>query len=216
MYVVLLWVVLVLANISAGQSTAGESHLRESGAGAVFMRSAFAHGYRHGYEDGYHAGNIDVNMSRPQRTKLSQFHGLSSRYSPEFGPRKSFEAGFEEGFRAGYSDGFVGRPFRAIENLRFIAIALDQNPAATDPGNVYFDLGFSTGYDHGFDHAQKAGPDAANLNLRMIGCTQFHPSKHQDVAAEGIFCDGYRRGYVLGHADAIVLTREPMALAARK
>ena len=216
MYVLLSFLLLIVANLAAAQSKTGDPHLREEGSGAVFMRSAFAHGYRHGYEEGYHVGNIDVNMSRPPRTKLSQFRGISSRYSAECGARKSFDTGFEEGLKAGYSDGFVGRPFRAIENLRFIALALDPNPAATDPANLYFDQGFSTGYDQGLDHAQKAGPEAANLNLRLIGCGQFPPGKHQDIAAEGSFCDGYRRGYVLGHADGIVLTHEAMALAARK
>ena len=215
MYVVLPLLFLFFANVSLAQSVGDETHLHEPGSSAIFMRSAFAHGYRHGYEDGYHTGNIDVNMSRQPRTKAAQFHGITSRYSPEFGPRKSFEAGFQEGLKAGYSDGFLGRPFRAIENLRFLAIALDENPASTDPGNVYFDSGFSTGYDHGFDHAQKAGPEATTLNVRLIGC-RFQPGKHQDLAAEGSFCDGYKRGYVLGHADGIVLTPEATGLSARK
>jgi len=216
MYLVLPLLLLLLANASAAQSNADDSHLREAGASAILTRSSFAHGYRHGYEEGYHMGNIDVNMSRHPRTRLSQFRGVSSRYSPEFGPRKSFEAGFEEGLRAGYTDGFIGRTFRAIDNLRFIAIALDQTPLTTDPSNVYFDQGFSTGYDHGLDHAQRGGPAAANLNLRLIGCAQFHPGKDQDMAAQGSFCDGYRRGYVLGHEDGILLTPEAMQLASRK
>lgn len=215
MYVVVALLFLFFANISLAQSVADETHLREEGSSAIFMRSAFAHGYRHGYEEGYHTGNIDVNMSRQPRTKAAQFHDITARYSPEFGPRKSFEAGFQEGLRAGYSDGFLGRSFRAIENLRFLAIALDENPASTDPGNVYFDQGFSTGYDHGFDQAQKAGPEATTLNVRLIGC-QFQPGKHQDVAAEGSFCDGYKRGFVLGHADGIVLTPVSTALSARR
>src|SRR5215510_3475624 len=216
MYFVLPLLLLLLANGSVSQSNACETHLRETGAGKIFMRSSFAHGYRHGYEEGYHIGNIDVNINRPLRTRLSQFHGVSSHYSPEFGPRKSFETGFEEGLRAGYTDGFVGRTFRAIDNLRFIAIALDQTPLTTDPSNVYFDQGFSTGYDHGLDHAQRGGRAAANLNLRLIGCAQFHPGKDQDMAAQGSFCDGYRRGYVLGHEDGILLTPEAMQLASRK
>lgn len=216
MYVLLPLLFLICANLASAQSTANDSHLREAGSGAIFMRSAFAHGYRHGYEEGYHLGNIDVNMSRQPRTKASQFHGVASRYSPDCGPRKSFEAGFQEGLRVGYTDGFVGRPFRAIENLRFIAMALDQSPASTDPSNVYFDQGFSTGYDAGLDHARKVGAEGANLNVRLIGCTPFHPSKHQDIAAEGSFCDGYHRGYVLGHSDGMVLTPETTALSARK
>src|SRR5215472_17769312 len=107
---------LVLANSSAAQTAGRESHLSEAGSSAIFMRSAFAHGYRHGYEDGYHLGNIDINMGRPPRTKLSQFRDLTPRYAPEFGSRKSFEEGFREGLRAGYDDGFMGRMFRAVQN----------------------------------------------------------------------------------------------------
>src|SRR5215467_281058 len=108
---------LVLANSSAAQTAGRESHFAEAGSSAIFLRSAFAHGYRHGYDEGYHLGNIDINMGRHPRTKTSQFHDLSLHYAADFGPRKSFEAGFEEGLKAGYADGFVGRMFRAVENL---------------------------------------------------------------------------------------------------
>jgi hypothetical protein len=216
MQVLVLLLLLILANISFAQSPGKELHFTEAGSGAIFLRSAFAHGYRHGYEEGYHLGNIDINMGRHARAKLSDVKGGSSRYLPEFGPRKSFESGFQEGLKAGYADGYVGRSFRAVENLRFIALALDTKPMSSDPNNTYFDQGLASGYDSGLDLAQKDDPAAGKLDVRFIGCGQFHPARQQDLAAEASFCDGYRRGYVLGHADGIVLRPEAASLAARK
>lgn len=216
MQVLVLLLLLVLANISVAQTPARDIHFTEAGSGAVFMRSAFAHGYRHGYEEGYHMGNMDVNMGRHARAKLSDVKASAAHYSAEFGSHKSFETGFQEGLKAGYSDGYVGRSFRAVENLRFIALALDEKAGSSDPGNTYFDQGFATGYSSGLDLAQKDDPAATKLDVRFIGCDQFHPAKQQDVAAESSYCDGYRRGYVLGHADGIVLRPEAAALAARK
>jgi hypothetical protein len=215
MQVRLLFFLLVLGNLCFAQTPASDFHFRENGSSALFLRSAFAHGYRHGYEDGYHIGNMDVNMGRHARIKFSDLHGPGSRYSTEFGPRKSFDAGYEEGLKAGYGDGFTGRNFRAVENLRFIALALDDKPQDTDPNNSYFDQGLADGYNKGLDLAQRADASAPQLDLRFIGCDQFHPVKQQDVVAQKSFCDGYRRGYVLGHADGIVL-RPDAALAARK
>jgi len=182
---------------------------------AIFQRSAFAHGYRHGYEEGYHAGDMDVNMGRRPRTKLSEFHGISLRYSPEFGAKKSFEAGFQEGLKAGYSDGFVGRKFRAVENLRFMASALDLNPAPNDPTNEYFDQGVSAGYDQGRSEGEREFSASGRLVIHLGGCGQFHPLKPQGLDALGSFCDGYRRGYVLGEADAVALSPD-LSLSARK
>lgn len=215
MYVFLPLLFLILANNPTARSAGVDPHLTEAGSSAIFMRSAFAHGYRHGYDEGYHLGNIDINMGRHPHTKLSQFHDLSSHYTAAFGPRKSFEAGFEDGIKAGYADGFVGRMFRAVENLRSIALDLSQNPAASDPTNIYFDQGFSAGYGHGLDHAQKEDPEAERVDIHFIGCPQFHPTKQKDVAAEGSFCDGYRRGFVLGHADGVVLTPNAATLASK-
>lgn len=216
MHVLLPLLFLFFGDVSATPTSTPDLHMREPGSAVVFLRSAFAHGYRHGYEEGYHVGNMDANMNRQPRTHLSQFHGISSRYAPEFGPRKSFEAGFNEGMKAGYGDGFIGRKFRAIDNLRFIAMALDQTPAPADPRNVYFDQGLATGYDQGMAGATKNRSQTELLNMRYVGCAQFHPGRQEDLAAEGSFCDGYRRGFVLGHADGITIAPGFAALSARK
>lgn len=206
---------LILSSHCTAQMAAHEPHYSEAGSGAIFMRSAFAHGYRHGYEEGYHLGNIDINMGRHPHTKLSQFHGLSSHYSPAFGPRKSFEAGFQQGIKAGYVDGFAGRLFRGLENLRLSAAALNQDPAPTDPRNIYFDQGFSTGYDQGFDGAGKNNPSGPTVDVSRITCSE-QPDKKMQEAVKGTFCEGYRRGYLLGYADGIVAGPNGMVLASSK
>lgn len=198
------------------QITGRELHYCEAGSGPILMRSAFAHGYRHGYEEGYHIGNIDINMGRRPRTRFSQLKDLSSHYSPAFGPRKSFESGFQQGVRAGYIDGFAGRVFRGVENLRVAAMALDQNPAPADPGNLYFDQGFSTGYDQGLESAQREAPQAEEAAISGISCPRSFPGKSITGAAQGTFCEGYRRGFILGHADGLIVGPNPMVLALRK
>lgn len=216
MQVLVLFLLLILASVSFAQTPAKDAHYDEDGSKAIFMRSTFAHGYRHGYEEGFHLGNIDVNMGRPIRARLTDVKSGASHYSSEFGSRKSFESGFQEGLKAGYADGYIGRSFRAVENLRFIALALDTKPMSSDPGSRYFDKGFANGYDSGLGSTKKDDPDAQKLDVRFIGCGEFHPAKQQDMAAHGSFCDGYRRGYVLGHADGIVFRPEASSLAARK
>lgn len=203
MYVLLQMLLLLLAGSPQAASPAAESHLREAGTSALLLRSAFAHGYRHGYEEGYHIGNMDINMGRHPRTRVTQSHDFSLGYSPEFGSKRSFERGFHEGLKAGYNDGFVGRKFRAIENLRMISLALDQIPPPSDPVNSSFDRGVSTGYDHGLSRRSPEQRDPG-----FVAC----PAQ---VAAGGSFCDGYRRGYILGQADEIVL-RGDSGLSARK
>jgi hypothetical protein len=201
---------------AAAQEKTGDTHLREADTGAICLRSTFIHGYRHGYESGYHLGNIDVNMGRQPRMRTSEFHGVPTGYSSEFGPKKSFESGFQEGLQAGYRDGFVGRKFRAVSNLRFITSDMDQNPPLADPNSTYFDQGVSAGYVRGFKQAHEVVPMEEQLSLSFGDCTQVHPARQEDVAAQASFCDGYRRGYLLGRDDGDISSPETKALAANK
>lgn len=236
MYFYLPLLFALLFNNADAQPSGQERHFSEAGSAVILMRSAFAHGYRHGYEEGYHLGNIDINMGRRPHTRLSQLHDLSSHYSAAFGPRKSFELGFQQGLRAGYMDGFAGRVFRGVENLRVIAVALDQNPPPADPSNIYFDRGVSAGYDQGLESVGKEGEQAEKVDISTVDCAQAHPlqrsqdskdrarlpkgprlaSDSLDADTQGTFCDGYRRGFVLGHTDAVVLGPKLMVVAARK
>lgn len=216
MYVFLPLLFLILSNHATPQTEGREAHYCEAGSAPILMRSAFAHGYRHGYEEGYHLGNIDINMGRRPHTRFSQLHDLSLHYSPEFGPRKSFESGFQKGVRAGYMDGFAGRLFRGLENLRLTAMALDQQPARDDPRNVYFDRGFSTGYDHGLDDSRKENAQTERIDPSMVECSDEQPGQSMQEKARETFCDGYRRGFVMGHADGAILGPDPMVLASHK
>lgn len=195
---------------------AQENHLAESQTGVLTSRSAFAHGYRHGYEEGYRQGNMDINMSRPAKTKYSQFKGLPLGYSSDFGPRRSFELGFQEGLKPGYSDGYTGRKFRAITALRAIAAGLDHKASAADARNFHFDNGVIAGYMEGFSHALAGNSSAADLDFRAVECTQGHGAGQQEAGVRESYCSGYRRGYALGHADGVVMRPERAQLEASR
>ncbi|HEX7288092.1 MAG TPA: hypothetical protein VF532_18040 [Candidatus Angelobacter sp.] len=191
---------------------AADSHLQESGSAPIISRSAFAHGYRHGYEQGFHQGNIDANMSRPPKSRPAQFKGMPSGYESAFGPRKSFEQGFSEGLKAGYGDGYAGCSFRAVGLLREAGASLDANPPSEDPANLNFDRGVALGYRNGFDRAA-SGPSEAQLDASSVNCPGDSAA---DPAAQPAlsFCDGYRRGYTLGHADGLAVLSQRKILEA--
>ena len=206
MYKLTIAAIAALALTLDGAAAVQENHCQEAGTGPLLTRSAFAHGYRHGYEAGYHEGNIDINMARRTRTQFKQFKGLPLGYAPGFGPKKSFELGFALGLKAGYSDGYAGRVFRAVDSLRSVAAALDANPGPADPENTFFDRGMTLGYQDGFAGIPSAPRNSAvaGADLQSAGCS-FHPRHKQDEAAESSYCDGYRRGFVLGRGDGLAL-----------
>lgn len=209
--------ILLLLSVSrsAAQADERDAHLKEAGTRAICARSAFAHGYRHGYEEGYHLGNMDINMARHARTRLSEFRDANLRYSPEFGPKKSFVTGFQDGLKSGYNDGFLGRKFRAVETLRSASNALNGNSMSADPVNTYFDQGISTGYSQGLHNARQDFYLTEPLNIGFGGCSGFKSSRQQDVTTQASFCDGYQRGYEMGQADALVLIPDARALASK-
>ena len=191
-----------------------EKHCRENGTGAILTRSAFAHGYRHGYEAGYHEGNIDINMARRPRTHFKQFKGLPLGYESAFGSKKSFEFGFALGLKAGYKDGFSGDPFRAIDGLRSASSSLKLDPADVDPKNIFFDRGVTLGYQDGFS-GSRTEQRPRTVELDAVTCS-FRPGKPAEAAAEPSYCDGYRRGYVLGHRDGTAMGPDTGLLEASK
>lgn len=195
---------------AAALAADNDVHFSEQGSGVVFRRSCFAHGYRHGYEVGYHLGNLDINMNRRPRAKREQFHGLQTGYLSHFGGKKSFENGFWAGVKAGYGDGYAGRNFRAVESLRALASSLDENISPADPHNFYFDSGFSAGYGNGLQHVADS---PASVSSGVTDCAPFHM---YDRSAQDSFCEGYRRGYVLGHGDGLLPGSETPAFEARK
>ncbi len=200
----------------AGSDSPSERHMNEAGSSVLFIRSSFAHGYRHGYEEGYHWGNVDINMGRQARTKTSQFHGLSTGYISQFGPRKSFDAGFVEGLKAGYGDGFSGKAFRAVDTLRLASASLSEVPVPAAPSNMYFDQGFSSGYHQALRPVSNGAPAVSIDDQGFMNCGQFSPSVEKDQRARQSFCEGYQRGQVLGHADALALGLEHSSMQAFK
>src|SRR5215472_11973335 len=199
------------------QAQSQETHLSELGSVAIFSRSAFAHGYRHGYAEGYHLGNIDANFAHLARTKKSQFHGLRLGYSAEFGSKKSFEEGFQSGVLAGYGDGYAGRNFRAVDSMRIIATSLDEAEAsAGQEKGRSFDQGVASGYRDGLRQKEPADPPRESLDFHNVGCVQRASEEQRDPSGQGSYCEGYRRGFVLGHGDALVLTPGQIALEASK
>lgn len=193
-----------------------EAHLCEPGSAVVMTHSTFAHGYRHGYEQGYHAGNTDINMGRPARAKLSEIHGLKLDYSAHFGPRKTFEKGFQAGLRAGYSDGYVGRAFRAVHNLSAMADSLETAPSIIDPNHTSFDQGFLSGYDDGFERAGADQSSNGQVDFHTVGCKQVNSAGAQGLVEPGSYCEGYRRGFALGHGDGFWLRPTTARMEASK
>lgn len=212
-----LWCLLFgLLGLSVVSAPAQERHFQENGTAVILERSAFAHGYRHGYEQGYHHGNIDANMARPPRKKMSQFKGLPLGFDSSFGSKKSFELGFSAGLQAGYGDGYAGRVFRAVSQLRDAGSALERGPALDDPGNSYFDKGMAAGYRDGFDRgaSDPSGPHA--LDWHAVPCAQFASPNQSDSPGGHSYCEGYGRGFILGHSDALALLPEGRLLEASK
>ncbi|HLW54397.1 MAG TPA: hypothetical protein VKW06_16290 [Candidatus Angelobacter sp.] len=187
-----------------GLSGAQDLHTSEDGTASILSRSAFAHGYRHGYEEGYHFGNIDANMGRRADVKKKHEDGLG--YSPKFGTRQSFEEGFHAGLQAGYYDGYAGNDFRAVDAVRALALDLESAPAGPSGD---FDHGLGSGYRDGFDHSQPSSVVLfalpASLDFLTVNCSSTHD----------IFCEGYRRGFALGRADALTLHREDILEASK-
>jgi hypothetical protein len=207
---------LCLLTMCVPQAPSQEAHLSEEGSGAIFSRSAFAHGYRHGYEEGYHLGNIDANFAHLARTKKSQFRGLRLSYSSEFGSKKSFEEGFRSGVLAGYGDGYVGRSFRAIDSMRAIATSLEGASGGQDQSGASFDQGIASGYRDGLRGRDPASESPAPLDFHNVGCVERASEDRNDLPGQGSYCEGYRRGFVLGHGDALVLSPGQIALEASK
>jgi hypothetical protein len=199
----LLLLTLFLAAGFALSVRAQDPHLSESGSAVVLSHSAFAHGYRHGYEEGYHIGNADISLGTAPRLKIKDIKGLRLGYFPQFGPRNVFERGFHAGLKAGYGDGYSGRLFRAVDTLRSISASLEGSRF------THFDDGFFSGYNEGFDRGGSDQSSAAQVDFHFVGCTNGLPP-------EDSYCEGYRRGFAVGHADGFLLRPEGVRLEALK
>jgi hypothetical protein len=207
---------LCLGAAFAVSAHAQDLHLQETGSAVVLSHSTFAHGYRHGYEEGYHSGNADISLGTMARAKLTTIRGLKLGYSSQFGPRHVFEQGFQAGLKAGYGDGYSGRAFRAVDSLRSVAGSLEEARSPADPKFTHFDEGFFSGYHDGLDRGGSDQSSAAQVDFRSVDCSNFHPAKTRDLSAQESYCEGYRRGFAVGHADGFVLRPDAARLEASK
>jgi hypothetical protein len=207
---------LCLGAAFAVSAQAQDLHLRETGSAVVLSRSTFAHGYRHGYEEGYHVGNTDISLGTMPRVKLTAVRRLKLGYSPQFGSRHVFEQGFHAGLKAGYGDGYSGRAFRAVDSLRSVAGSLEEARSPADPQFAYFDEGFFSGYNDGFERGGSDQSSTAQVDFHLVGCSNFHPATERDLSAQESYCEGYRRGFAVGHADGFVLRPDTARLEASK
>jgi flagellar biosynthesis/type III secretory pathway protein FliH len=206
---------LCFAALLAVSAQAQDLHMNESGCSIVLSHSAFAHGYRHGYEEGYHAGNTDISVGAAARTKLKTIKGLKVGYSSQFGKKSEFEKGFHAGLRAGYSDGFAGHPFRAVKSIRALSASLKDTHSPSDPQFTFFDQGFSSGYKDGFEHSASVNGTSAQVDFRHVSCSSS-PAKQTGLPAQESYCEGYKRGFALGHADGFALGPDAVRLEASK
>ena len=94
--------------------------------------------------------------------------------------------------------------------------SLQEASAPVDPKFAYFDDGFFSGYNEGFDRGGSDQSSTAQVDFHFVGCTNFHPTSQRDPRAEESFCDGYRRGFALGHTDGFLLRPESGRLEASK
>jgi hypothetical protein len=197
--------------------SAQESHRNEPVTGVLLTRSAFAHGYRHGYEAGYHQGNIDINMARPARTRFSELRGLPLGYENDFGPRHSFLYGFQFGLMAGYGDGYRGKEFRAVSNLRVAAAELNPTLPELKARSSNFDRGVIFGYEDGFGRKPAKTMRGVPERLTRGGSCEAAPAGRKQSAGETPdYCDGYKRGLILGRTDAYAARGEHGLLEASK
>jgi hypothetical protein len=215
MFKLVLSAAIICGFVFSAQARERDGHCKEPGAGTLFTRSAFAHGYRHGYEAGYHVGDIDINMARPPRTQYKEFKGLPLGYERSFGSKKSFELGFALGLEAGYGDGYAGKTFRAIDSLRAIGESLSAHPGRGDPGNISFDRGVTLGYEDGLAASHSGRSEIIPADISSVECS-FHVDRNKQIPAKTSYCDGYRRGFVLGQSDGLDLSPEQMLLEASR
>jgi hypothetical protein len=125
-----------------------------------------------------------------------------------------FERGFVAGLKAGYGDGYSGRLFRAVDTLRSVSASLEDARSAGDLRFTHFDEGFLSGYNEGFDRGASDQSSTAQVDFHFVGCANYQ--KKHDIPGEESYCEGYRRGFALGHADGFLLRPEGGRLEASK
>lgn len=167
-----------------------ERHLQPTSIGALFLDSAFAHGYRHGYDQGFHLADLDIHMGRTaQQMTKHDFRQAGHEYNNSFGNKARFQQGYEAGLTAGYADGFAGREYKASERAKLAASGLAD--ALPPSRREYFDEGFAGGYASA--HTESVPPTGMTLGYVEQYCQDKllggHPAE---------YCSGFSRGFIFG------------------
>ena len=167
-----------------------ELHLQPTSVGALFLDSAFAHGYRHGYDQGFHAADLDIHMGRlAQQTTKRDSRQATREFNNSFGNKTRFEQGYRAGLSAGYNDGFSGREYQASERAQLAASGLAD--ALPPSRRQYFDEGFAGGYASA--HVQSVSSKGMTLDYLEQYCQEKLLGSHP---AE--YCSGFSRGFIFG------------------
>jgi hypothetical protein len=185
-------------------------HLSAHGSKALFVKSAFAHGYMHGYEEGFHCGDLDLQMGRSFREVKNQEHFKKpSGYRSEFGDRGSFDQGYKKGFAVGYGDSYSGRNFRAIQLVQ-------QPNAHTGEPEVRPDRSFDRAFLLGYEAGQRQGLHDGRSTSAVESSSAIDCASGAGIPAMGEACEAYQRGYRLGYSDGFTNQREGREVFARK
>ncbi len=167
-----------------------ENHLQPTSVGALFLDSAFAHGYRHGYDQGFHLADLDVHMGRSsQQMTKRQFRQASREFNKSFGSKNLFEQGYQVGLSAGYQDSFAGREYQASERAKLAASGLED--ALPPSRRQYFDDGFAGGYASA--RVQSVPSKGMTLDYLVQYCQETLLASHPPE-----YCSGFSRGFVFG------------------
>jgi hypothetical protein len=131
----------------------GERHTTSDPGSALYLRSAFAHGFIHGYEQGFHLADLDYHLGRTDR-RLDDLHQYrnAAGFHPSFGDKKIFQRGYHEGFLQGYDDSIHSRHFRVEIAGEVVADGLKHFAGSSQE----LDAGFAAGFA-----AQRSNPQNA-------------------------------------------------------
>lgn len=167
-----------------------ERHLQPTSTGALFLDSAFAHGYRHGYDEGFHLADLDIHMGRAaQPMTKHDFRQAGHEYNSSFGSKARFQQGYQAGLSAGYADGFAGLDYQATERTKLAASGLAD--ALPPSRREYFDEGFAGGYASA--HHESVPPKGMTLDYVEQYCHEKLPGSHPPE-----YCSGFSRGFIFG------------------
>ena len=167
-----------------------ERHLQPTSIGALFLDSAFAHGYRHGYDEGFHAADLDIHMGRPAHTMTKRdLRQAGHEYNNSFGSRARFQQGYEAGLSDGYGDGFAGNEYQVSERAKLAALGLSD--ALPPSRRQYFDEGFAGGYASAY--VETVPSKGMTLEYLEQYCREKLLGSHPPE-----YCSGFSRGFIFG------------------